>query len=130
MSTSTKIGEKIQKGVIKHMNSNKKSTIRRDYGPARSPEAKENQLINMAFKLAEEKLKNGTASSQLITHFLKLATEKERLENEKVKAELELSKAKIKHMESQATSQELYEKALSAFRSYSGTNMEYDDSDE
>lgn len=110
------------------MGSNKKSTTK-NYGPARSPEAKENQLINMAFRLAEEKLRSGTASSQLITHFLKLATVREQLENDRIRAELELSKAKIKHMEAQATGQELYEQALSAFRSYAGTNVEYDNDD-
>lgn len=107
-----------------------KKSSGRDYGPARTPEAKESQLINMAYKLAEAKLKNGTASSQLITHFLKLATVREQLENDRIRADLELSKAKIKHMESQATSQELYERALDAFRTYSGTNVEYEDNDD
>lgn len=108
-----------------------KKPTRRSYGPARTPQAKENQLIDMAFKLAQEKLQNGTASSQLITHFLKLATTREELENDRLRAELDLSRAKIKQIESQATSQELYTEALSAFRSYSGSNTtqeeEYDD---
>lgn len=107
----------------------RKKSVEKDYGPARTPKAKENQLINMAYRLAEAKFKDGTASSQLITHFLKLATVREELENERLRADLELSRAKIKHMESQATSQELYEKALTAFRSYSGTNIEYEDDD-
>lgn len=108
------------------MATTKKST-RRSYGPVRTPQAKENQLIDMAFKLAQEKLQNGTASSQLITHFLKLATTREELENDRLRAELDLSRAKIKQIESQATSQELYAEALSAFRSYSGSNTSYEE---
>ncbi len=103
---------------------------RRDYAPARTPEAKENQMISLAFKLAEKKLKDGSASSQLITHFLKLATIKEQLENEKLKADLEVANAKIKHMASQETTQELYQKAIKAFCEYSGTVYEEDDDDE
>lgn len=100
---------------------------KREYAPARSPEAKENQMINLAFKLAEKKLKEGTASSQLITHFLKLATTREELENEKLRADLLVADAKVKHLQSQATSQDLYEKAIKAFRSYVGTPEEEDD---
>ncbi len=107
-----------------------KKNKKREYAPARTPEAKENQMINLAFNLAEKKLKDGSASSQLITHFLKLATVREQLENEKLKAYLEVANAKIKHMESQETSQELYQKALKAFCSYSGTKYEEDDDDE
>ena len=62
--------------------------------PVLSPEARENQLISLAMDRAEEKLLNGTASSQLITHFLKLGTEKERLEREKLAKENELTKLK------------------------------------
>lgn len=105
-----------------------KKVRKRDYAPARTPGAKENQMINLAFKLAEKKLKDGSASSQLITHFLKLATVKEQLENEKLRADLEVANAKVKHMASQETSQELYQKALEAFCKYSGTN--YDENEE
>lgn len=87
--------------------------------PARSPKERENQLINLAIDLAERQLRDGSATSQVITHFLKLATTKEQLENERLRADLKLSNAKVKHLESQNTSQELYEKALNAFKSYS-----------
>lgn len=103
---------------------------KREYAPARTPQAKENQMINLAFSLAEKKLREGTASSQLITHFLKLATVREELENEKLRSDLEVASAKIRRMESQTTGEELYKKALDAFRTYSGTKTMEDDDDE
>lgn len=92
--------------------------------PARTPEARENQLINLAIDLAEEKLRNGTASSQIITTLLTLATTKHRLENEKLRSDLEVAKAKIEQINRQEDSKELYEKALAAFRSYQTSPME------
>lgn len=103
-----------------------KST-KKDLPPVRSPEAKESQLINLAFKLAEAKLKDGTASSQLITHFLKLATVREQLENDKLRSDLKVANAKIKHMEAQETSKDLYERALAAFRLYAGSESQEED---
>lgn len=94
---------------------------------ARTPEGVEGQLISLAVNLAAKKLRDGTASSQLITHFLKLATERERLENERLRTELKVSEAKIKHMEAQDTSKELYEEAIRAFRSYSGKQSDEDE---
>lgn len=102
----------------------------RDFAPARTPEAKENQMISLAFNLAEKKLRDGTASSQLITHFLKLATVREQLENDRLRSELDMVRAKIKHLASQETSQELYQKALKAFCEYSGTKYEEDDEED
>lgn len=97
-----------------------KTTKKRKRTPAKDPVKREGQLINLAINLAEEQLLNGTATSQVITHFLKLATTKEQLENEKLRADLRVAEAKVKHMESQSTSQELYEKALAAFTTYAG----------
>lgn len=99
-------------------------TKKKRRAPARNPAARENELINLAVKLAEKQLKDGTATSQVITHFLKLATTREQLENERLRADLRLSEAKVKHLESQATANELYEEAIKAFRSYSGYNEE------
>lgn len=109
------------------MSKTEKKKSRRDFAPARTPEARENQLISLAFDLAEEKLKDGSASSQLITHFLKLITTREQLENDRLRAELEVANAKVEHMKSQSTSKDLYEKALRAFCTYSGTNFEEED---
>ena len=60
--------------------------------PAMSPDARENQMINLAVDLAEKQLEEGTASSQVITHFLKLGSSKERLEREKLEEENKLLK--------------------------------------
>ena len=88
--------------------------------PVLSPEARENQLISLAMDRAEDKLLNGTESSQLITHFLKLGTEKERLEREKLAKENELLKAKTSAIEASKESAVEYAKVLEAMRAYGG----------
>lgn len=88
--------------------------------PAMSPESRQNQMISLAVNLAEEQLMNGTASSQIITHYLKLATVKEQLEIEKTKAEVELMKAKAKAIEDGERREVLYEKAIEAMKRYGG----------
>ena len=94
---------------------------------AMSPEARENQLISEAVDLAEEQIINGTASSQVITHFLKLGSMKERLEREKLQNENELLKAKVKNLESAERSEEMYRKVINAMREYSGNGIDYDE---
>lgn len=88
--------------------------------PALTPEARENQMINLAMDLVEQRLRNGTASSQETTHFLKLATVKEQLEREKLMTENKLLQAKIKDLEAQSASASLYADAIEAFSIYSG----------
>lgn len=88
--------------------------------PALTPEARENQLISLAFDRAEQQLIDGTASSQVITHFLKLATVKAELEKEKLIAENEVLRAKAKAIESAEEVKVLYENALKAMRNYAG----------
>lgn len=88
--------------------------------PATTPEARENQLIALAVDLAERQLSEGTASSQVITHYLKLGTTKERLEKEKLEKENELLKAKTEAIQSAKRVEELYTNALNAMKSYSG----------
>lgn len=100
-----------------------KST-RKKRNPSITREGRENQLINLAVNLAEDKLRNGTASSQIITTLLKLATTKHQLENEKLKSDLRVAEAKIKALEAQETSGDLYAKAIEAFRKYSGYEEE------
>ena len=110
-------------------NINKKSPVKRGR-PALTPEARENQLISLAIDLAEQQLRDGTASSQVITHYLKLGSTKEKLEREKLKNENELLKAKTDNLASQKHVEELYENALRAMRSYgSGTIDEEDEYD-
>lgn len=94
--------------------------------PALTPEARENQMISLAMDLVEKRLRNGTASSQETTHFLKLASTKEQLEKEKLMSEKKLLEAKIENLESQATSASLYADALKAFSSYSGRDESED----
>lgn len=88
--------------------------------PALSPEARENQLISLAVDLVEQRLRNGTASSQETTHFLKLGSSKEKLEKEKLRLETELVKAKTESIQAQQHGDEMYAEALNAFRQYSG----------
>lgn len=88
--------------------------------PALTPEARENQLISLAYDRAEEKLLNGTASSQLITHFLKLGSAKERLERDSLEQDIQLKKAKTESLKQNQTLEEVYKKAIIAMRDYSG----------
>lgn len=88
--------------------------------PAETPEARENQMIGYAVNLAEKQLREGTASSQVITHYLKLATSKERLEREKLELEKELLVAKTEALQSSKRVEELYAKAITAMQVYSG----------
>lgn len=97
--------------------------------PATTPEGRENQLIVLAVDLAETQLFNGSASAQVITHYLKLGTTRERLEQEKLARENELLKSKSEAIASGARVEELYTNALNAMRSYAGQEVEeeYDD---
>lgn len=88
--------------------------------PALTPEARENQLISLAVDLAEKQLMEGTASSQVITHYLKLGSTREKLEKEKIELENELTKAKTEAVNSSKQADEIYRNAIEAFRSYSG----------
>lgn len=101
---------------------------KRNQLPAKTPEGRENQLINLAVDEAERRLKNGTASSQIITTLLKLATTRAQLELEKLRSDISLQKAKEKELEDRATSSEQYQAALAAFKRYKGEpDDEYDD---
>lgn len=108
---------------VKVLNSdNKKKNIR----PALTPEARENQLIYLATELAEQQLRDGTASSQVITHYLKLGSTKERIEKEILEKQKELITAKTEVLQSTKRMEELYVDAINAMKSYSG----HGDSDE
>lgn len=88
--------------------------------PALTPEARENQMISLAMDLVEQRLLDGTASSQETTHFLKLANTKARLELEILERQKDLITAKTESLKSQKRSEELMQEALKAFRNYSG----------
>jgi hypothetical protein len=88
--------------------------------PATTPEGRENELVSQAVDLAEKQIRSGTASSQVITHFLKLGSTRERLEQQRLEHENELTRVKIEALESQKRVEELYMEALTAMRSYAG----------
>lgn len=88
--------------------------------PALSPEARENQMISLTLDVVEEQLRNRTASSQVLTHYLKLATMKEQLERERLMEENKLLRAKTEAIESAKRVEELYSEAIDAMRRYSG----------
>ena len=96
---------------------------RRNSRPALTPEAREDQLIALATNLAEQQLRDGTASSQVITHYLKLGTTRERLEREILKEQKEMIKAKAEALKSEKRVEELYAEALSAMRRYAGQEV-------
>ena len=109
---------------------NKSSKSNRKIRPAIDPEARENQMIALAVDLAERQLQEGTASSQVITHFLKLGTTKAELEKEKLRRENEVLSAKAKAYQSGEEMKVLYENAIKAMRDYAGqgdTDEYYDD---
>ena len=95
--------------------------------PAMDPEARENQLISLAVDLAEKQLIEGRASSQVICHYLKLASSKEKLEKELLEKQVELAAAKTEMIQSAKRTEELYLNALNAMRSYSGLEGPKDD---
>lgn len=97
--------------------------------PPLTPEAEESQMISLAVDLARKQMQEGTASAQVITHYLKLGTTLAKLEIENKKAELELTKAKAKSVENAGTSEKIYEEALKAFRGYSGQGVVREDED-
>lgn len=98
--------------------------------PATTPEEWESQIISDAMALVHERIRNGTASSQEVTHFLKLGSSKEKLEQEKLKLENELVKAKTESIKAQAQAEDQLKQAMQAFARYSGTNVDALNSEE
>jgi hypothetical protein len=92
--------------------------------PAVTEEGRENQLVSLAIDLAEKQMEAGTASSQVITHFIKLGSTRERLEQERLRRENLLLESKIEQMASAKRVEELYGDALDAMRRYSGQTQD------
>lgn len=103
---------------------------RRKQTPARTPEARENQLINMAVDETEKRLRNGTISSQLLAILLKLATTRAQLELEKLRSDIALQKAKEKEIGEKSSDRELFEEALKAFTTYKGGSLDDEEWDD
>ena len=93
-----------------------------EFPPAKSVEERENQLISLAVDCAEQQLRDGTASSQVICHYLKLGSTRERLEKEIMEKHKELLQAKTEATKTAKRVEELYAKALDAMRLYSGSD--------
>lgn len=94
------------------------------FAPARTPEEREMQMISMAVDQAEEQLRNHTASNQVLVHFLKLGTSRAQAEKERLELENKLLEAKTEAIQATRHTEELYQEAIAAFRSYNGTNVE------
>jgi len=88
--------------------------------PARTPEDREQQLIGLAVDLAEQQMRDGTASPSTINHFLKLGSSREQLEKTKLKAEGQLASARVKALGDAADMKVMYAKAIDAMRIYQG----------
>lgn len=87
---------------------------------ARTPEAREAQLAALAYDLAEKQFLDGTASSQVMVHFLKVGSTREKVELQKAKQETLLVEAKVKDLANVEEMKKLYEDAMNAMRGYSG----------
>ena len=100
--------------------------IRKPRPKATTAEARELELIALAHDVAERQMQEGTASPMVIAHFLRLSTEKAKLELEDLKNEITLKQARVEAMVSTKNVEELYSSALKAMREYQGQEM-YDE---
>jgi hypothetical protein len=106
------------------------ATPRTQHRPAVTLDARENQLVALAVDLAEKQIREGTASAQVITHFLRLGTTRERLEQEKLRRENLLLEGRTEEIASRGRMEELYANAISSMRAYGGhAPMEGSDDD-
>ena len=102
---------------------------RRRGRPATTPEAREHQVVSLAYDLAEKQLTEGSASSQVITHFLKMGSNRARLEEQRLANENRLIEEKVQSLASARRVEELYTEALEAMRSYAGQDEPEDELD-
>lgn len=121
--------------MARRAKSTESSDTTRKRRPAISEDARENQMIDLAVSLAEQQLRDGTASSQIIAHYLKRASRKERLEQEILEKQKELIAAKTEALHSEKRMADMYSNAIKAMRKYSGQgddlyDEEYDESDD
>lgn len=119
-----------ERGEYVSKKNTKQDVTRKKIRPATTPEARENQLISLAVDLAEKQLLEGTASSQVITHYLKLGSTKEKIEQDILKEQKKLVQAKTENLQSAKRIEELYTKAISAMRNYSGQNNNNEEDDD
>lgn len=105
----------------------KQVTKKRRRPPAATPEEREQRMVAMAMDLAEKQLEEGTASTQVITHFLKLGSTREVAEQNMIEKKTELVSAQVDNIESQKVVGELYQNAIDAMRLYTGNGDGHED---
>ena len=98
--------------------------------PATTDERLENQIIADAMDLARKQIRDGTASAQVVTHFLKLGSSREKLEQLRIQEDITTAQAKREQMASSARTEEMMKDAINAFRSYAGENPDVLTTDE
>lgn len=110
----------------KRMKVTESSGTLRKMRPALTPEAREGQMISLAMDLVEERLRNGTASSQETTHFLRIAANKkiDELNIQLAQKDLELKEAKKQAIYSTERMEQLYAEAIQAMQRYGGHGEE------
>ncbi len=96
------------------------SRPKREMRPGLTPDSRENQMIALAMDVAEERMRNGTASATEIVHFLQLGTRKAKLQNRLLEAQTDMAIAKKESLQAQKRSDEMFEEAIKAFKRYSG----------
>lgn len=101
-----------------------RATGERRRSRARTLEAREQELTNHAYDLAERQILEGTASSQVVTHFLKMGSTRELIEQERLRGQIEVDRVKARQLEAQERMESLVAEAFDAFRSYSGFGPE------
>lgn len=105
-------------------------TVKPGMPPAQSEESRQNQMISLAVNCCEERMRNGTASSAEICHYLKLAVPARRLEEKKLEAELKLLEAKTAAIKASEERESMYADAIRAMQRYSGNSPVYEDEDD
>ena len=110
--------------VAKRTDSGGPASGARKMPPATTPEAREQQMISYAFDLAEKQLLDGTASAQVITHFLKFGSSQNALEKEKLRKENLLMQARVDQISASAQNSELYQEAINMMKIYTGEDPE------
>ena len=95
--------------------------------PARDPIEWENRMISLSMERVEQRIRDGTASSAELVHFLKLGSSRERIEQEDKRREIELKRAKTEAIESAQKTEELYTNAINAMKRYSGQGRSYEE---
>ncbi len=111
----------------KEVSNDGKSGSKRKLPPPKTIEEAENQMIFLAMDLARKQLENGTASAQVITHYLKLGSSKERLDQQNISQDIKLKEAKTNAIQSSESAEELFSNAISAMSIYSGEDEEEDE---